>query len=333
MRREPTSLTVVGVKTFSRIASTSIAVAATAFAAAAPAGAATAPASAPSSPQAAPTSAAAACGAVADGRVQGLEGTPERVTLALASDYGTSYATLTECVRSGDGYAVDFSVDARIGSEGFAPEGAKREGDGRSPSGVYSFGTGFGAADPGSSTGYREITDRSCWVDEPGSTYNTWQETNDCRGEHLADYVDQDYAQGIVINHNTADPVAGMGSAIFLHASGDGATAGCISIPEARVSEKMRATHEGDRIVMGVAEDMIGEASGSDSGSGAITHTLYPGSPHHAEVRTLQRELGVGVDGIYGPVTEGAVEDVQRSEGLVVDGIAGPKTLGALGLA
>ncbi len=330
MRRGPASPTVVGVQTFSRIASTSIAVAATAFAAAAPAGAATA---APSAPAAAPTSGSAACQAVADGRVHGLEGTPQRVTLALADDDGSSHATLTECVRSGDGYAVDFTVDARIGSEGFAPEGAKREGDGRSPSGVYSFGTGFGAGDPGSSTGYREITDRSCWVDEPGSTYNTWQETDDCRGEQLADYVDQDYAQGIVINYNTADPVAGMGSAIFLHASGDGATAGCVSIPEARVSEKMRSTHAGDRIVMGVAEDMIGEGSGSDSGSDAITHTLSPGSPHHAEVRTLQRELGVDVDGIYGTVTEGAVRDVQRSEGLVVDGIAGPKTLGALGLA
>lgn len=35
----------------------------------------------------------------------------------------------------------------------------------------------------------------------------------------------------------------------------------------------------------------------------------------------------IAVDGLYGPVTEGAVKAFQRSQGLPVDGIAGPLTL------
>lgn len=231
-------------------------VAVTALGAVPSAAATTTPASSLPASSAAPTGGSAVCDAVAEGRIDGL-GTPDRATVVLADDYGTSHATLTECVRSGSGYEVDYSVDARIGREGFAPDGAKREGDGRSPSGVYSFGHGFGGGDPGSTTGYREITDRSCWVDQPGSDYNTWQETDDCRGEQLADYVEREYAQGIVVDYNTDEPVAGMGSAIFLHASGDGATAGCVSVAEDTVTRKMRNTGSGDRIIMGVAGDMI----------------------------------------------------------------------------
>lgn len=35
----------------------------------------------------------------------------------------------------------------------------------------------------------------------------------------------------------------------------------------------------------------------------------------------------IAIDGLYGPVTEGAVKAFQRSQGLAVDGIAGPQTL------
>jgi peptidoglycan hydrolase-like protein with peptidoglycan-binding domain len=48
-------------------------------------------------------------------------------------------------------------------------------------------------------------------------------------------------------------------------------------------------------------------------------------------VRTLQqllqaRGFNVAVDGIFGPVTEGAVKDFQQSKGLSADGIVGPQT-------
>jgi cell wall-associated NlpC family hydrolase len=47
----------------------------------------------------------------------------------------------------------------------------------------------------------------------------------------------------------------------------------------------------------------------------------------------VQRVLGVGVDGEYGPITRAAVRAFQRAHGLEVDGVVGPQTLAALGLS
>lgn len=50
------------------------------------------------------------------------------------------------------------------------------------------------------------------------------------------------------------------------------------------------------------------------------------------DVKALQYALSLITDGIFGPLTQEAVETFQREHGLKVDGIAGPKTLTALGL-
>jgi peptidoglycan hydrolase-like protein with peptidoglycan-binding domain len=48
------------------------------------------------------------------------------------------------------------------------------------------------------------------------------------------------------------------------------------------------------------------------------------------QVELLQKALGIGVDGNYGPETEQAVRSFQARHGLAVDGIAGPATSAAL---
>ncbi len=54
-------------------------------------------------------------------------------------------------------------------------------------------------------------------------------------------------------------------------------------------------------------------------------------------VRTLQTEINevfprrLAVDGIFGPLTLGAVRDFQRQRRLAVDGVVGPLTWRALG--
>jgi peptidoglycan hydrolase-like protein with peptidoglycan-binding domain len=64
--------------------------------------------------------------------------------------------------------------------------------------------------------------------------------------------------------------------------------------------------------------------------------TLSNGSSGN-DVTRLQRLLVemkllgyTGIDGSFGPVTQGAVESFQQSDGLTVDGIVGPMTWGAL---
>ncbi|HYP47448.1 MAG TPA: transglycosylase family protein [Thermoleophilaceae bacterium] len=49
-------------------------------------------------------------------------------------------------------------------------------------------------------------------------------------------------------------------------------------------------------------------------------------------MRKLQRALNVGVDGVFGRITQRAVKRVQRRRGLTPDGIVGPMTRRALGL-
>ena len=48
------------------------------------------------------------------------------------------------------------------------------------------------------------------------------------------------------------------------------------------------------------------------------------------DVRTLQRELQIAADGIFGPITERTVRDYQSEHGLTIDGIVGPETWQAL---
>jgi peptidoglycan hydrolase-like protein with peptidoglycan-binding domain len=63
--------------------------------------------------------------------------------------------------------------------------------------------------------------------------------------------------------------------------------------------------------------------------------TIAPGATGDV-VRRLQRglrrtpDLGLAVDGVFGPITETAVKEFQEGAGLVVDGIVDPATWAAL---
>jgi hypothetical protein len=51
------------------------------------------------------------------------------------------------------------------------------------------------------------------------------------------------------------------------------------------------------------------------------------------QVKTVQRAVGVRVDGDFGPQTEAAVKGYQRRHGLAADGVVGPKTAARMSLA
>jgi len=132
-------------------------------------------------------------------------------------------------------------VTAHVGYNGFAQD--KREGDGRTPAGVYGLSLAFGTdADPGTHLTYRRATQNDVWVDDPSSSlYNTWQ-TAPANGrwrsaEQL--YQPAPYAYAAAVAYNTAR-TPGRGSAIFLHISLGHATSGCVSIDESALLRVLR---------------------------------------------------------------------------------------------
>jgi hypothetical protein len=68
------------------------------------------------------------------------------------------------------------------------------------------------------------------------------------------------------------------------------------------------------------------------AGASAASEVVVKRGDRGDAVRKIQSALGVGADGVFGPVTEQAVKRFQRSKGLLVDGIVGPQTRAALGL-
>jgi len=140
-----------------------------------------------------------------------------------------------------------------------APAGAKREGDGRTPSGVYGFDFFFGvAADPGVRFPYRRIPGPSVvWDDDPASPlYNQWVDLASQAGGTDPEpmYTRPAYDYGAVIAYNAAR-TPGLGSAIFLHVGTGGPTAGCISLPADQLLQVLRwlDPQRQPRIVLGVA--------------------------------------------------------------------------------
>jgi L,D-peptidoglycan transpeptidase YkuD (ErfK/YbiS/YcfS/YnhG family) len=186
-------------------------------------------------------------------------GAAGQVVVVTAERYGSTTATLTAYQREGGGWRQAFGPwAARVGTRGLAPPGEKREGDGRTPSGVYGFEFFFGVApDPGVRFPYRQVTPRIVWDDDPISPlYNTWVDLDRQRAGPTPEpmYVSPAYDHGAVIAYNT-DRTPGLGSAIFLHVSTGGPTAGCVSLPAGQLVEVLRWLDpaKAPKIVLGVS--------------------------------------------------------------------------------
>jgi len=164
------------------------------------------------------------------------------VTVTAAS-YRATYATLTAYRRSGGRWRrVLGPWAARIGRNGFARPGRKREGDGRTPSGTFSFGFFFGVLpNPGVRFRYRQSQPYDFWDDDPASPhYNEWvdqRRANPGLDPEPMDVTGYDY--GAVIAYNAAR-TPGLGSGIFLHVNIGIATAGCVTLPMGELLRVLR---------------------------------------------------------------------------------------------
>jgi D-alanyl-D-alanine dipeptidase len=126
------------------------------------------------------------------------------------------------------------------------PANLKKEGDGKSPAGVFSLGTAFGFTPfQDLKLPYLLIKEGIQAVDDPRSRYyNTIVEamqTEDIdwkSAEIMTAYPDL-YKWGIVVNHNVSPTIPQDGSCIFIHVwqgNGEG-TAGCTTMAEKDLCE------------------------------------------------------------------------------------------------
>lgn len=128
----------------------------------------------------------------------------------------------------------------------------KREGDGRSPAGVFSLGTAFGYAPASEASDlklpYLHVTEGIECVDDVKSTrYNTIVNRRsiaspDWNSSEKMREVGEAYQWGVVVNYNTP-ATSGRGSCIFLHVGGgpdSKGTAGCTAMSQPELREMMR---------------------------------------------------------------------------------------------
>ncbi len=133
---------------------------------------------------------------------------------------------------------VSRSTGAAIGRNGFAASGEKREGDGKTPSGMFALKRTFGYEKAAKTKMvYRQVLKEDLWVDDPNAPdYNQWVKQGETAAASYEKMKREDglYKYGIVIEYNTDPVIKGHGSAIFLHVwKGKGSsTAGCVAVPE-----------------------------------------------------------------------------------------------------
>jgi len=190
-------------------------------------------------------------GAIAANRATaGYPADVRQVITVTAASHSTTYATF-RAYRLSDGRKVGVfgPWTARVGYNGIARPGKKREGDGKTPSGTYGFSFYFGVEpDRGFSFPFRHAYRYDFWDDDPASArYNEWVNARKHNAGVNPEPMHQvpAYDWAAVIAYNTRR-TPGLGSAIFLHVGTGTATAGCVSLPRAELLKVLHWMRPGD---------------------------------------------------------------------------------------
>ena len=161
------------------------------------------------------------------------------------------------CVGAGVVSAFGETVPAVFGKGGAVAAGDKREGDGATPLGVWPVRAALLRPDrvaaPVTQLPWRWLRTGDGWsdgVDDPAynravawphgfSAEQLWRE------DHVYDVI-------IVLGHNDAPPVAGLGSAIFFHCTQPDrrATEGCVAVDRYVMLRWLAQMAPGDRMTI-----------------------------------------------------------------------------------
>ncbi|MBN1473199.1 MAG: L,D-transpeptidase family protein [Syntrophaceae bacterium] len=132
-------------------------------------------------------------------------------------------------------------MNASVGRNGVASIGKKREGDGKTPAGIFSIKHTFGYnASINTKMPYRQVLDDDLWIDDPKAPdYNKWVKKTETSAKSFEKMKrsDEQYKYGIIIEYNTDPIIEGHGSAIFMHVwkGKNSSTAGCVAVSEKNI--------------------------------------------------------------------------------------------------
>jgi L,D-peptidoglycan transpeptidase YkuD (ErfK/YbiS/YcfS/YnhG family) len=147
------------------------------------------------------------------------------------------------------------AFDCAIGRAGACDAADKREGDGCTPLGNWPVRAVLLWPDrglsPPTALPWRWLRRSDGWSDDPNDpAYNRpvlhphrFSAERMWRDDGLYDVV-------IVLGHNDRPPVAGMGSAIFLHIRGEEPTEGCVAVSPGAMRIVLAALSAGDEIAI-----------------------------------------------------------------------------------
>jgi L,D-peptidoglycan transpeptidase YkuD (ErfK/YbiS/YcfS/YnhG family) len=192
-------------------------------------------------------------------------GASRQLIIVTSEGYDMVPAETTALQKTDKGWEIVFNaIPSTLGKKGFAKPGEKKEGDWKTPSGIYRIGIAFGYA-PKMETAipYRQATENDVWVDDVQSPqYNTWVHgTPDAKSFEKMKRKDHLYKMGFVVEYNTNPIVKGDGSAIFFHVwRRPGAfTAGCVAMAEEDIAKIIRFLDPkaNPMVIMGTKDDIL----------------------------------------------------------------------------
>jgi L,D-peptidoglycan transpeptidase YkuD (ErfK/YbiS/YcfS/YnhG family) len=189
---------------------------------------------------------AAACARILPNALETGNAT-QLITAVAARRTSTQGALRLWDKRGGCWRAASARWTAWLGQNGTSP--AKREGDRRTPTGVFGIGrVMYGIApSPGVRYRYRRIVCGDWWVEDPTSPYYNRFRHVRCGSKPPFRTTSEDlsrsptaYRHFAFIRYNADPVVPGRGSGIFLHASTGRPTLGCVSLPLGQLRATLR---------------------------------------------------------------------------------------------
>jgi L,D-peptidoglycan transpeptidase YkuD (ErfK/YbiS/YcfS/YnhG family) len=206
----------------------------------------------------------AACAPTFAGRLETGSAT-ELITVVARTRSSTQGALRLWTKRAGCWRESSGPWTAWLGENGTSP--AKREGDRRTPSGIFGFlPTMYGiASSPGVRYAYRHVVCGDWWVEDPGSPYYNRFRHVRCGSTPPFHTTSEDlsrspnaYRHFAVIAYNRSPVVPGRGSGIFFHVSTGRPTLGCVSLPLPRLVATLQWLRPGaaPQMAIGTAADL-----------------------------------------------------------------------------